>query len=149
MTEDPLGIPKSVMKEIRHWLRLRIGHEAVMLDDAKKLLRADRDSTKSFRNKMLNDESDPKISSEEDDMMIVGDVTVKQPQPKASMLKNALAAAGLLAGGAGLAVAATPIISGWLDREEKVAPEPPQPPPTTETEDTDTVNVIDLVGSDE
>lgn len=89
-------------KLLGQWWKLRLGHEAMMLQDAQQLLKQDRAGTKAH---VENTNGRP-MENETDDMIHIGDrVTHVEAPAKGGVSK--LAAAGLVAaslvGGAGLA----------------------------------------------
>lgn len=121
--------------------RMEAAHHAIMLEDARALLRADRENTADYRRNMAKINS----TAESDSMLVVGDVTLQQTPPPAkpsilpSLAKMALGA-GLAAtgvgAGLGLPLAGYEIAKAILNRPAAVAP------------DTDTTLDIQLVPPD-
>jgi hypothetical protein len=131
--------------------KLRMGLEAVMLDDASKTLRNERAHLSAYRAMMLTDQDGnppPRPTHEGDDgMMIFGDANitvsgresgndrgiVQPPQepkksPLSGVVKAALVGLGVASGAGGVAL--LPVLSGLLNRSESpiVAPQDPLPP---------------------
>lgn len=106
--------------------RLAQGAQAVMLQHTQRKL---RDNQRS-----LNQHRKLPSTPAEDDMLILGDVTVTQSTPAAARkggLLRALLLTGLAATGVGLPVAAAiaaPAVIDWLRRPAAVAPVTDPPP---------------------
>lgn len=127
----PILSPEIVDK----WAKVRLAHEAVMLQDAKELLAKDRRATAEHLKTMLRVDAP---TEGDDDMggIHIGDVIVTQPNPqqaaptptangKSSWLKTAaLVALGLATGGAGTAIGGLAL--NWLFPDKPVV-QPSEP----------------------
>lgn len=124
------------------WAKLRLGHEAVMLQDAEATLRTDRERVKAHQREFLGPSwRDP----EGEGVIHIGDVhqpptvvsPVAQPAGLSTLGKIAVGGAlALLAGTPiGAAVLAVPVLQALLNRPAPVVTQPtatPQPQPTVD-----------------
>lgn len=116
------------------WAKLRMGHEAVMLQDAAEVLRTNRGVVKAHSREFLG----PSWQEPGDDGVIhIGDVNQTVPQQTAatpSAALGTLAKIGLafaVSGPIGAGIAAIPLIQSWLSKPAAVAPAVPSPNPQT------------------
>ncbi len=117
------------------WAKLRVGHEAVMLQDAAEVLRTNRGIVKAHNREFLG----PAWQETGDDGVIhIGDVNQSAPQqvaqsasPLSAMAKIFLAFA--ISGPIGAGIAAIPLIQSWLSKPAVVAPVNPPATPNPQT----------------
>ena len=85
--------PKKLAEK---WAKIRLGHEAIMMEDTQKVLKHNRLSTAKIN-------GTEEVEGEKD-MMVLGDYIANssQQQPPQSILPKLLLGAGLLATGAGV-----------------------------------------------
>lgn len=132
----PLQTPIAEADKIAAaWAKLRMGHEAVMLQDAAEVLRTNRGVVKAHSREFLGPSwQEPG----EDGVIHIGDVNQTVPQQTAPQAApaalGALAKIGLafaISGPIGAGIAAIPVIQSWLSKPAAVAPAVPSPNPQT------------------
>lgn len=117
------------------WAKLRMGHEAIMLQDAAEVLRTNRGMVKAHNREFLGPSWK---ESAEDGVIHIGDVNQSAPQqvtqaasPLSALAKICLAFA--ISGPIGAGIAAIPLIQSWLSKPAAVAPVAPPATPNPQT----------------
>lgn len=136
-TKDPLVQQDPPLAKIpRQWVGIRLAHEAAMLDDANKLLKAQRELAAAHARKTMGDALQPE---QEADMIHVGDqvTNVHNPPQLPSAAKaglSKLATAGLmalaLATGAGASAGAMALLPLLFKPSSPAVSEPAKQQPT-------------------
>lgn len=103
--------------------RVNVAKDATMVQHVAKLLKLNRESLGQYRRQLLGQGETPTKQAEDDDMMILGDVTISQPEPSRPPEKSGgsrlakiagIAALALGSGGVGAAGALLPSVLGLL-----------------------------------
>lgn len=114
------GLPKV----LEQWAKIRLAHQATMVDDAQKVLAQARELTRAHQERTTG----PALGAEEESMIHIGDQVTMTPAPAPARSLAPLLWAGLLAaasalGGAGLVAALLPRIGPALAPSSPVGPQ--------------------------
>ncbi len=119
----PNGIHPSLLER---WSRIRMGHEAVMLQDAQELLAQQRKSVSAHNKQNGLQEPDEDVGN-----IILGDTTINHAPAQQKAALSGLAKAGIavaaglaLGGGVGLPLAIPSIIDALKPAVQQVLPTP-------------------------
>lgn len=130
------GLNGSHQNLLERWSRIRMGHEAVMLQDAQELLAQQRKAvTAHHQNNGLS------APSEDMGDIILGDTTINHAPPQARPVLSGLAKAGIalaagaaLGGGIGIPLAIPSIIDALKPAAAAVQPTPTPAPAGNDTD---------------